>query len=208
MALPKNEMHAVDPRLQLFRDVLFRIPPQHYNTLRTIVLFFLRVLQENTDKINSSGLGVIFGPTMLFSEDPVVLDGPLVATAMLDVGIALWPRPLGMEFNADSLSIVNFLVDALESTDEFGREHIKEEGVIRLSGTQTKTTKAVELFSKFGPKKEFLADLVTHDIVDVLKKFIRQHRGGLILPELQGRFLQASSAPGMSYRLICNKNGV
>ncbi|KAG9316844.1 RhoGAP-domain-containing protein [Chiua virens] len=62
-----------DPALKMkhLQELVSRLPPEHYHTLRYLVLHLHRV-REHSDMnlMNARNLGVVFGPTLMWSRDP------------------------------------------------------------------------------------------------------------------------------------------
>jgi len=58
-------------KMKQIQELVERLPPEHYHTLRLLVLHLHRV-QEHSDMnlMNARNLGVVFGPTLMWSRDP------------------------------------------------------------------------------------------------------------------------------------------
>ena len=55
----------------LMRELLFKLPREHFATLRYLVLHLNRVQQRSEEnRMNARNLGVVFGPTLMRSGDP------------------------------------------------------------------------------------------------------------------------------------------
>ncbi|KAH0828045.1 hypothetical protein J3R83DRAFT_3695 [Lanmaoa asiatica] len=53
------------------QELVGRLPPEHYHTLRFLVLHLHHVREHSdTNLMNSRNLGVVFGPTLMWSRDP------------------------------------------------------------------------------------------------------------------------------------------
>ncbi|KAI0771795.1 hypothetical protein BC629DRAFT_1583291 [Irpex lacteus] len=66
-----STMKDPDAKTAALQDLVTRLPPEHYNTTRALMLHLHRI-SERSDKnlMHAQNLGVVFGPTLMRSRDP------------------------------------------------------------------------------------------------------------------------------------------
>lgn len=67
----ESKADSAATKQQLIKDLVERLPRQHFCTLQQLVLHLYRVQERSADnRMNARNLGVVFGPTLMRSADP------------------------------------------------------------------------------------------------------------------------------------------
>ncbi|KAI0085050.1 hypothetical protein BDY19DRAFT_997119 [Irpex rosettiformis] len=66
-----STMKEAEPKTTTLKDLVTRLPPEHYNTTRALMLHLHRVSERSDSNLmHAQNLGVVFGPTLMRSRDP------------------------------------------------------------------------------------------------------------------------------------------
>lgn len=67
----ESKQEDVATKQELMKELVDRLPRQHYCTLQQLVLHLYRIQEHSVDnRMNARNLGVVFGPTLMRSADP------------------------------------------------------------------------------------------------------------------------------------------
>ena len=67
----ESRQDDVASKQELIKELINRLPRQHYCTLQHLVLHLYRIQERSVDnRMNARNLGVVFGPTLMRSADP------------------------------------------------------------------------------------------------------------------------------------------
>ncbi|KAJ1043355.1 hypothetical protein NDA10_001060 [Ustilago hordei] len=67
----ESRQDDVASKQELIKELVNRLPRQHYCTLQHLVLHLYRIQERSVDnRMNARNLGVVFGPTLMRSADP------------------------------------------------------------------------------------------------------------------------------------------